>query len=103
MTLLLLGTVIAGPATLLGYRGSLQVINEIAPPGGRAGMIASYILVCYGANALPVLGIGLLSSLISSLAADIVFACMIATLAVLALIVGARRLPRRGTGTPGAG
>ena len=94
VTLLIAGTVIAGHGTLLGYRGSLQVINEIAPPAGRAGMIASYILVCYSANALPVLGIGLMSTFAGPLAADVTFACVIAALVALSLLVAARRLPR---------
>lgn len=101
MTLLLIGTVVAGPATLLGYRGSLQVVNELAPAGARAELIASYILVCYCGNALPILGIGLLAAASSSLTADFAFAGVVAALAALALLVGARRLPRTRPG-PGS-
>jgi predicted MFS family arabinose efflux permease len=102
MTLLLIGTVVAGPATLLGYRGSLQVVNELAPGGRRAEMIASYILVAYCANALPILGVGVLSRFTSPLTADIAFAVIIAILAALALVIGARRLPKAGAAPQGA-
>ena len=97
MPLLICGTVVAGAATVLGYRGSLQVVSELAPADGRAGMISSYILVAYCANALPVLGIGVLGAMTSSLTADITFACINAALAALALTIGAlRQRPARG-------
>jgi MFS family permease len=92
--LLLTGAVITGPATMLGYRGSLQVLNEIAPAEQRGEITASYILCCYAGNSLPIVGIGLLSSVVSSLIADTSFAALIAGLALLALITGARRLRR---------
>ncbi len=98
MTLLLVGTVVAGPATLLGYRGSLQVVNELAPAGRRGELIASYILVCYCGNALPILGIGLLAAASTPLTADTAFAAIVAALAALALVLGARRLPRSDSG-----
>jgi MFS family permease len=92
-TLLLCGTLITGPATMLGYRGSLQVINEIAPAERRGEIIASYILFMYAGNSLPIIGIGLLSNVTSSLTADVIFALIISLFAVLALLGGARRLP----------
>jgi hypothetical protein len=102
MLLLLCGTVVAGAATVLAYRGSLQVASELAPAGRRAEMISSYILIAYCANSLPVLGIGILGSLTSSLTADITFACINAALAALALFVGARR-PRSSRGRTRSG
>jgi MFS family permease len=97
LTLLVCGTVVAGSATMLGYRGSLQVVNEIAPSERRAELIASYILFMYVGNSVPIIGIGVLSSFTSSLTADLTFALIIAALAVLALITGARYVPRPGT------
>jgi predicted MFS family arabinose efflux permease len=94
LALLLCGTIVTGPATMLAYRGSLEVINHIAPSERRAEIIASYILFMYAGNSLPIIGIGLLSGVTSSLTADVTFAIVIAACAVLALIMGAKRLPR---------
>jgi hypothetical protein len=41
MPILLAGTTLAGIAAALGYRGSLQVINEIAPADRRAEVVSS--------------------------------------------------------------
>ena len=72
----------------LGYRGSLQVVNQIAPADKRAAVVSSYFVCCFIGNALPVIGIGVLASLTSMTVADIAFACMIVAFAVVALIFG---------------
>ena len=93
LALLLAGTVITGPATMLSYRGSLEVVNGMAPADRRGEVIASYILFMYAGNSLPIIGIGLLGQATSSFTADLTFALVVAACAVLALITGARRLP----------
>ncbi len=45
LALLIVGTTIGGGASALGYRGSLQVVNGIAPEDQRAEVIASYMIV----------------------------------------------------------
>src|SRR5262245_35379256 len=75
-----------GVSAGLGYRGSLDVINKIAPADKRAAVVSSYFVCCFAGNALPVIGVGVLSSFTTMVAADIVFACMIAVFAVVALI-----------------
>ena len=93
LALLLCGTVITGPATMLSYRGSLEVVNEMAPGEHRAEIIASYIVFMYAGNSLPIIGIGLLSAATSSFTADLTFALVIAACAVLALLTSARLVP----------
>lgn len=93
LALLICGTLITGSATMLAYRGSLEVVNEMAPPERRGEVISTYILFMYAGNSLPIVGIGLLSGRTSSLTADTTFALVIASLAVLALLTGATRLP----------
>jgi MFS family permease len=88
LLLLLAGTVLAGGATVLAYRGSLQVVNEMAPAGARGALIGSYILACYLGNSVPIVGIGVLSRQLSPLETDVIFACVIALLAILALVTG---------------
>ncbi|UFW46948.1 MULTISPECIES: MFS transporter [Bradyrhizobium] len=88
-----LGVMIASTATCgvaagLGYRGSLQVVNQIAPDDRRAEVVSAYFICCFLGNALPVIGIGVLSTLTSLTVASLVFAATIAAFAVIALIFG---------------
>lgn len=82
---LLLGTLIAGVATGLGYRFGLQRVNELSPDDRHAEVISSYLIVCYVGISLPVIGIGLVSSATSSLFADVLFGALIVALAFAAL------------------
>jgi MFS family permease len=94
MALLLIGTTLAGIAAALGYRGSLQVINQIAPTERRAEVVSSYMLAAFAGNSLPIIGVGVITSLSSSILASIVFACTIGVFAVTALIIGLKYSPR---------
>lgn len=69
----------------LGYRGSLEVVNEIAPDDRRAEVVSSYYIACFVGNALPVIGIGILSTVTDHLVASLVFAVTIGAMAVAAL------------------
>ncbi len=92
---LLFGTVASGISSALGYRGSLQVVNEIAPSDRRAEMVSTYFVVGFAGNALSVIGVGVISSFVSPLAASIVFAVTIAVFAVVALIVARQSLSKQ--------
>ncbi|WP_456704552.1 MFS transporter [Bradyrhizobium sp. USDA 4449] len=81
-------TAICGVAAGLGYRGSLQVVNQIAPDDRRAEVVSAYFICCFLGNALPVIGIGVLATLISSTVASLVFAVTIAMFALVALVFG---------------
>jgi hypothetical protein len=94
MTLLVLATLLTGAAMALGYRGSLQIVNEIAPEQQRAELVSSYLLVCYSANSLPVIGVGLLSLLLGAMDAHRIFAIVLVALASLACAIGLRYAPR---------
>jgi MFS family permease len=94
MSCLIAATVITGASMGLGYRSSLQVINKIAPADRRAEMVAAYLLVCYSANALPVIGVGLLSLAIGPSMAHYVFAAVLAALASGACAIGLRYTSR---------
>jgi len=95
MVTLVIATVISGGATALGYRCSLQIVNEIAPAEQRAELVSSYLLVCYTANSLPVIGVGLLSLRISALSAHLAFAVLLGVLSVIACATGWRFVPRQ--------
>jgi MFS family permease len=91
---MLVATCVVGVSTGLGYRGSLQVVNQIAPEDERAAVVSSYFICCFIGNALPVIGVGVLSTLTSMTVADIAFACTIAAFAAVALIFGLKERRR---------
>jgi MFS family permease len=93
MPWLIAATAITGAAMGLGYRSSLQVINEIAPGERRAELVAAYLLVCYSANALPVIGVGLLTQWTGPAAAHYIFAGVLAALSSGACAIGLRYAP----------
>jgi len=88
MPLIIVASIVAGAAMSLGYRGSLQVVNEIAPQDKRAEIVSTYLLTCYSGNAVPVIGVGLLSLALGATAAHIVFAGVCAALGLTAIIAG---------------
>lgn len=94
MPVLLVGTALGGIAIALGYRGSLEVINNIAPAERRGEVLASYIVCCYVGVALPVIGVGVLTAFTNSLIAHVTFAIVIAMLAVAAFATGMKFAPR---------
>src|SRR5438105_3381243 len=81
-----------------GRRGTLQLINAIAPAERRAEVVASFMIACFLGNSLPVIGIAVLSQVAGSTTANVVFACLIAALGALAFVVEGRTsgaAPRR--------
>jgi hypothetical protein len=92
MLLLVVATAVCAVAAGLGYRGSLQVANQIAPQDRRAEIVSSYLICVFAGNALPVIGIGVISTLAGPVAASLAFAATIAAFALVALYVGSRYL-----------
>ncbi len=90
MTVMIAATALCGVAAALGYRGSLQVVNEIAPDNKRAAVVSSYFVCAFCGNALPVIGVGVISMLASPTTASIAFAAMIIVFALVALFFGLR-------------
>jgi MFS family permease len=98
MPALIAGTAIGGVAMALGYRGSLQVVNEIAPSDHRAAMVSSYYLVCFVGNSLPVIGVGILAAATTPLVASEAFAATIAIFVVAAIVASRRGSEKLRTG-----
>ncbi|QYD67261.1 MFS transporter [Paraburkholderia edwinii] len=92
MTLLIIATAVGGIASALGFRGSLQEANRMAPAEKRAELLSAYLLCCYTGNSLPVVGIALLSRSVGHVWADVAFAAVSVVLALVALSVGGRRM-----------
>ncbi|HEY3793945.1 MAG TPA: MFS transporter [Bradyrhizobium sp.] len=79
-------TALCGVSAGLGYRGSLEVINKIAPEDRRAEVTSSYFVCCFAGNALPVIGVGIISAYAGMPSASAIFAGMISLFAVAAII-----------------
>src|SRR5438309_4885752 len=88
MVLMIVATALCGVAAGLGYRGSLQVVNQIAPENRRAEVVSSYFICGFSGNALPVIGVGVISTLASATAASMTFAATISAFALVALVFG---------------
>jgi MFS family permease len=86
--LLVVAAAVGGAAMALSYRGSLQVLNEIAPQEKRAEVVSSYLMMCYLGNSLPVLGVGLLATALAQSLAHEIFAVVVAALALTAILTG---------------
>ena len=95
LPLLIAAAASGGIAGGLGYRGSLEVINRIAPPDRRSEVVSSYLIACFAGNSLPVIGIGVLAATATALVAHTTFAAVITVLAGLAAITGIKFAPER--------
>jgi len=88
MPLLLLASALVGIVFGLGYRGGLQVVNAIAPDDRRAEVASAYFIGCFSGNSIPVIGVGILSTLYSLNVASAALVCMVVVLAVVAIVTG---------------
>ncbi len=95
MPLLLAAAALGGVAGGLGYRGSLEMVNRIAPADRRAEVVSSYLIALFAGNSVPVIGIGFLSAATSPTPAHVTFAGVITVLAGIATWAGIRYAPSR--------
>ncbi len=93
LPVLLLAAAGTGVSGGLGYRGSLEIINRIAPADQRSEVVSSYLVVCFAGNSLPVIGIGVLAAATSQLVADVSFAAVITALAGIAFLTDIKYAP----------
>jgi MFS family permease len=93
LPLLLFAAALGGVSGGLGYRGSLEVINRIAPADRRSEVVSSYLIALFAGNSVPVIGIGLLSAAASAFAAHVTFAAVITALAGVAALTGIKYAP----------
>lgn len=91
LPVLLCDSALTGVTVAFGYRGSLQVVNEIAPDDARAEVLSSYFVVAFCGSAMPVIGVGVLTILLNTDIAQIAFAATIGLFAIAALVFGAFR------------
>lgn len=95
LPLLVSAAALGGIAGGLGYRGSLEVINRIAPPDRRSEVVSSYLVACFAGNSLPVIGIGVLSAVTDPRFAHVAFAAVVTALAGIAALTGIKYAPNK--------
>lgn len=78
----------------LSDRRAIAVVAALVGAMFMASTLVTPLYVIY--NALPVIGVGMLSTWANAMIASFVFALTIGAFAVAALIVARRYLPRRG-------
>jgi MFS family permease len=93
LALLIVATALCAVASGLGYRGSLQVANQIAPADRRAEIVSAYFICGFAGNALPVIGVGVISTLAGPIQASLAFAVTISIFALVALAFELRQRP----------
>jgi len=86
LTVLLVGSVLAGIGQGLAFMGSLGDVSEIAPQDRKGDIVASYYVVIYLATALPAVGVGALAQLASLSTAFLVFAYVVIAICLAGLI-----------------
>jgi sugar phosphate permease len=94
LTILVFAAALGGLAGGLGYRGSLEVINRIAPADRRSEVVSSYMIALFASNSVPVIGVGFLSVAATSLTAHVIFAAVLTVLAAIALWTGLKFAPK---------
>jgi MFS family permease len=94
LPLLVFAAALCGVAGGLGYRGSLEVINRIAPADQRSEVVSSYLIALFAGNSVPVIGIGVLTAAATPLVAHMMFAAVITTLAGIAAWTGIKYAPK---------
>ena len=91
LSVLIAGAAVTGAAIGLGYSGTLEVINNIAPDDKHAEVVSSYQIVCFTGNGLPVVGVGVIGSLWTPMIATVSLAGVITLLAIVALVTEMKR------------
>jgi MFS family permease len=95
LPLLVFAAALGGLAGGLGYRGSLEVINRIAPGDRRSEVVSSYMIAIFAGNSVPVIGIGFLAAAATALTAHVIFAAVLTVLAGLAILTGLKFPPEK--------
>ncbi|MGC7100356.1 MFS transporter [Amycolatopsis lurida] len=86
LALLLGATVLAGVGHGLVFLSGLTAVNNAAPADSRAEVLSSFYVIVYTGVGLPVLGVGILATIVSLTTAVSWFAGSVAALCLLVLL-----------------
>ncbi len=90
--LLVGGGVVAGAGMGASFRAGLAAVNRESPPERRGEVASSFFVIAYLAIVIPIIGVGVASQSIGLRAAGLVFAGVMAAIAVAVLVSLAGRL-----------
>ncbi|MDR5900057.1 MFS transporter [Halomonas vilamensis] len=93
LALFLLGAIIAGTGQGIAFRAGMGAIAAASPIAERAAVTSTFFVIVYIAISLPVIGIGVMASMIGLQTTAIIFSICIGLLAALALLLLIRRRP----------
>lgn len=87
LALFMLGAIVAGMGQGIAFRAGMGAITAASPPTERAAVTSTFFVVAYIAISVPVIGIGLMTSVISLQATGIIFSVFVGAMAALALMI----------------
>lgn len=91
LTLFMAGAVIAGMGQGIAFRAGMGAIAAASPPAERAAVTSTFFIVAYIAISVPVIGIGLMASVLSLKTTGVIFSVFVGAMAALALLILLRR------------
>jgi MFS family permease len=93
LALLVAGGVVAGLGQGLSFRAGLAAVNETSPADRRAEVASIFFVVAYVAISVPVVGVGLLADLTTLRTAGLIFAAVVAVIALTVVLLLRARPP----------
>ena len=91
LPVLVAGAVVAGLGQGASFRAGLQAVTGAAPPERRSEVSSSFFLVLYVAISIPVIGVGAGAQVFGLVPTAVVFAGLVAALALAAFVSLLRR------------
>ncbi|WP_304104037.1 MFS transporter [Marinobacter antarcticus] len=91
LALFMAGALIAGTGQGIAFRAGMGAIAEASPPEERAAVTSTFFIVAYIAISVPVIGIGLMASVISLKTTGFIFSVFVGFMAALALLILLKR------------
>jgi MFS family permease len=88
------GAVIGGVGAGLAFKTGVTLVNQLAPSDQRGEVLSSFFVAAYLGITVPVIGVGVITTLSSLFVATVVFSIVVAAIAVAAAFVGVRRAPK---------
>jgi len=86
LAVLVVGSVVAGAGQGTSFRAGVEAVTSRAPAESGAAVVSTLFVVLYVAISLPVVGVGLLAAAGGIVQAAVVFAVVVAVLALLAVV-----------------
>lgn len=87
LALFMAGAIIAGMGQGIAFRAGMGAIAAASPPAERAAVTSTFFIIAYIAISVPVIGIGLMASVISLQSTGVIFSIFVGAMAAVALLI----------------